>query len=88
MSYYATGHPFGIGGFLPQRSKRTTWESVPIKKATKDEQLPLVELVQEILALKKESPKADTAPLEAQIDELVFELYGLTAEERKIVLQA
>ena len=75
------------GRVFPQ-VKLTKLKSLPIKKATKDEQQPLVKLVQEILALKKENPKADTGDLEAEIDELVFELYELTAAERKIVLQA
>ncbi len=38
-----------------------------------------------ILALKKENPKADTSALEAEIDQLVYELYDLTAEEIKLV---
>lgn len=38
-----------------------------------------------ILAAKKADPNADTAALEAEIDDLVFDLYGLTAEEREIV---
>ena len=50
-------------------------------------------LVREILAVKKDTtgtsnPEGDTAVLEAEIDELVFDLYELTAGERKIVLQA
>ena len=38
-----------------------------------------------ILAAKKADPNADTSALEAEIDDLVFDLYGLTAEEREIV---
>jgi adenine-specific DNA-methyltransferase len=41
--------------------------------------------VEEILAVKKGNPKADTGLLEKEVDKLVFELYGLT-EERKVVL--
>ena len=43
------------------------------------------ELVDEILAIKKQSPTADTTTLESQIDQLVYELYGLTEEEIEIV---
>ncbi|MEQ9308116.1 MAG: TaqI-like C-terminal specificity domain-containing protein [Balneolaceae bacterium] len=39
----------------------------------------------QILSLKKENPKADTSKLEAEIDQMVYELYGLTEEEIKIV---
>ena len=41
--------------------------------------------VEEILRLKKEAPKTDTSSLEAEIDQLVYELYGLTDEEIGIV---
>ena len=75
------------GRVFPQ-VKLTKLKSLPIKKATKNEQLPLVELVQEILALKKQNPQADTTSLEAQIDELVYDLYDLTEEERGVVLNS
>jgi len=42
----------------------------------------IAEKVQEIL---KENPAADTSSLEAEIDRLVYELYGLTEEEIGIV---
>jgi len=34
---------------------------------------------------KKVNPRADTSALEAEIDRLVYELYGLTDEEIRIV---
>jgi adenine-specific DNA-methyltransferase len=34
---------------------------------------------------KKKSPTADTSALELEIDRLVYELYGLTEEEVRIV---
>ena len=67
------------------------FENIPIPQITPTNQALATQietLVDKILALKKESPKADTGDLEAQIDELVFDLYGLTEGERKIVLQA
>ncbi len=39
----------------------------------------------QILNLKKENPEADTSKLEAEIDQMVYELYGLTEEEIAIV---
>jgi len=35
--------------------------------------------------VKKSIPAADTSSLEKEIDQLVYELYGLTEEEIKIV---
>ena len=37
------------------------------------------------LADQKANPAADTAALEAETDQLVYQLYGLTAEEIAIV---
>jgi hypothetical protein len=42
-------------------------------------------LVNQILTAKKANPQADTAALEAEIDKLVYDLYGLTDEEIAIV---
>jgi adenine-specific DNA-methyltransferase len=43
------------------------------------------EIVESIMLAKKQNPRADTAALEQQIDEIVYELYGLTAEEIAII---
>ena len=42
-------------------------------------------LVDKILAAKKENPQTNTSHWEREIDKLVYELYGLTEEEIKIV---
>jgi hypothetical protein len=42
-------------------------------------------LVAKIDSLKKENPEADTTAKEAEIDWLVYELYGLIEEEIAIV---
>ncbi|NKQ37732.1 MAG: hypothetical protein HF973_19235 [Chloroflexi bacterium] len=42
-------------------------------------------LVTRILTAKKANPAADVSALEAEIDQLVYQLYGLTAEEIAIV---
>jgi hypothetical protein len=38
-----------------------------------------------ILIAKKANPQADTTALETEIDQMVYELYGLTEEEIAIV---
>ncbi len=55
---------------------------IPVPKVLPKE---LGEKVDSIIAAKKTDPSADTSSLEAEIDEIVFDLYGLTAEERAIV---
>jgi adenine-specific DNA-methyltransferase len=42
-------------------------------------------IVDKILAMKKQNPSSDTHTLENEIDQLVYQLYGLTEEEIKIV---
>ena len=46
------------------------------------------ENVEQILVLKQSSSNTDTTALEAEIDQLVYELYGLTEEEIAIVEEA
>lgn len=59
--------------------------NMPIPTAGAEDQQKIIALVNEILAAKKSDPSADTSSLEAEIDEKVFDLYGLTPEEREIV---
>ena len=57
----------------------------PIPSATPAQQKPIIDLVDQILAVKKADSTADTSALEAQIDKLVYALYGLTEDEIAIV---
>ena len=42
-------------------------------------------IVEQIIEIKSTNAEADTTDLESQIDQLVYELYGLTEEEIHIV---
>ena len=55
----------------------------PIKIADVNNQTVFVEIVDKIISTKKKNK--DTATLEKQIDQMVYKLYNLTAEEIKIV---
>ncbi|MBR6122352.1 N-6 DNA methylase [Candidatus Saccharibacteria bacterium] len=46
-----------------------------------NQQQPIIDIVDKILAAKKANPQADTADLEKQIDQLVYKLYNLTPAE-------
>jgi len=59
--------------------------NLPIPKISPESQQPFIALVSRILSLKKSDPQADTSELEAEIDRLVYNLYGLTEEEIKII---
>ncbi|MCK4813602.1 MAG: Eco57I restriction-modification methylase domain-containing protein, partial [Candidatus Marinimicrobia bacterium] len=58
---------------------------LPIKIATKKEQKPLIKLVDKIIVLKESNSSVDITYLENGIDQLVYELYGLSEKEVKIV---
>jgi hypothetical protein len=60
-------------------------ENLPVKKISKESQQPFIDKVNEILLLKAEDSKTDTQVLEQEIDAMVYELYGLSAEEIAIV---
>ena len=57
----------------------------PIKIISEARQLSFINLVDKILTAKKSNPQADTTAIETEIDQLVYELYGLTDEEIQIV---
>lgn len=59
--------------------------NIPIAPATKEQQRPIINLVDEILATKRTDSNADTSFEERQIDRLVYHLYGLTYDEVLIV---
>jgi len=67
-------------------------KKLPIKKISKDEQKPFIDLVDKILAITKDedylentAKQAKVREYEKQIDQLVYKLYGLTPEEIKTV---
>lgn len=59
------------------------FEALPIKN--KVDQQPFIALVDRILEAKRENPAADTSALEAEIDRMVYDLYGLTPAEVDVV---
>lgn len=72
-------------GMGTNRWKKYKIEMLPIKEPTETEELLLEKIVNQILTAKKLDPKADTTALETEIDQLVYQLYELTAEEIKII---
>lgn len=64
---------------------RQPLSEIPIKKISRSEQKPFIDLVNLILAAKQTNLQADISEWEAEIDRLVYALYGLTPAEIAIV---
>jgi adenine-specific DNA-methyltransferase len=47
----------------------------------------IVALVEKILAVKQDNPMADVSELQGYIDEIVWGLYGLGEEDRKLIIK-
>ena len=72
-------------GMGTNRWKKYKIEMLPIKEPTEVEELLLEKLVDQILNAKKSDPNTDTTALETEIDQMVYQLYNLTAEEIQII---
>lgn len=58
---------------------------IPVPSASKTKREQIISLVDEILSAKRADPQADTSALEAEVDGLVYGLYGLTEAEIAVV---
>lgn len=57
----------------------------PIPETSREQKNLIIKAVDSILAAKQANSAANTSALEAEIDRLVYQLYGLTAEEIALV---
>ena len=60
-------------------------EQLPIPLMTATDREQLGRLAANVMQAKATNPAADTSALEADIDHLVYQLYGLTTEEIAVV---
>ena len=80
---FSDNFPELLGG--TRELRKVFFDKIPVKQISAEEEKPFKELVSQIIEIKKQSPPADTTALETQIDEMVYQLYGLTEEEIAIV---
>jgi len=73
------------GGDIFPQIRISSVENLPIKIASLENQQPFIDKVNKILSLKSQDPHADTQAIEQEIDAMVYELYGLSEEEIRIV---
>ena len=64
------------------------WKKLPIPDVSPEQQEPIVKLVDQILDAKRTDLNADVSDLEKEIDQIVYFLYGLDADETDIVEEA
>ena len=58
---------------------------IPVPKAAEKNPKAIIELVDQILEAKKADANSNVDKLKNKIDQLVYQLYGLSKEEIKIV---
>jgi hypothetical protein len=71
------------GGFYEFKPMYVT--QIPVPSPTNAQRAAIESRVERILSIKRADPGADVSALEAEIDVLVYRLYGLTDEEIAIV---
>lgn len=62
-------------------------QGIPLPVVNTSQQQPIIDIVDQILSLKKTNSFANTSALEQQIDKLVYDLYGLTKAEIAVIEQ-
>ena len=84
MNYY-----FGFIGVMTAGGaytlKAATIEALPIAIGTEEQQKEIINIVDDILNAKAKDKLIDVSILEREIDSLVYNLYGLSEDEVKIV---
>ena len=65
--------------------KLAVLRELPIKIVSESQQIPIIKLVDKILEIKKESPDKDTSIEETMINNLIYDIYGLSKNEIKII---
>ena len=63
-------------------------DRIPVPEASEGDRQAIAGIVDEILTTKAKRADADTSELEAQIDGIVYDLYGLTASQVEVVEDA
>ncbi len=81
LTHWFIRHTAPTSGMGTLRWKKIYVERLPIPKISTARQQPFIKLMDHILQAKATNPTADTSALEAEIDRLVYSLYGLTDQE-------
>ena len=72
-----------IGG--TRELSKVFFEKIPVKPITPEQEQPYKEIVKKISALKKADTSADISQLEAELNQMIYEYYGISEEEQVFV---
>ena len=86
-NYYAGGH-LGSRGIRFKSEFMKLFPVPPITEANHHLAAQIKDRVDKIIVAKRSNPDADTTALENEIDQIVYSLYALTADEIKVVEEA
>ena len=75
--YVRAARESSLARWFAQRASKP----MPVPKVSAEDERRVILLVDEIIEAKSADPDADTWYLEVQIDDLVYDLYGLSEEE-------
>ena len=84
MMYYYMHQTIKHNGDLLQLDK-VQFLSIPLYKPAAEMQNEIARLVDQILCVKSKHQNSDTSALEREIDQKVYELYGLGPEEIAVI---
>jgi hypothetical protein len=86
LFYYSSLTQTIRGGYL--RFIKQYLEKIPFPNADESKKNQLVKLVSQIVELRTNDPHSDIFKIDRKIDQIVYELYGLSEEEIGIVEDA
>lgn len=75
------------GGYFRYKTNYVKPFPMPSDEAIIEKEPILIPLVDKVLLAKKNNPQADISAEEREIDNIVFDLYGLTEEERNEIIK-
>lgn len=72
-----------IGG--TRELSKVFFEKIPVKPITAEAEQPYKTIVQQIMTIKKADPLADISTLDAELNKMIYEYYGITPEEQVVI---
>lgn len=72
-----------IGG--TRELRKVFFEKIPVKPITEEAEQPYKAIVQQIMAIKKADPSGDISTLDAELNKMIYEYYGITREEQVVI---